>query len=50
MLCLKTDDATIKAMKGGKYDRFGVELCEPHEDMVIQRRSGVNGRGDSTKG
>ncbi|KAF8425293.1 hypothetical protein EV426DRAFT_65488 [Tirmania nivea] len=39
MLCLKTDDATIKTMKGGKYDMFGVELCEPHEDMVKERRT-----------
>lgn len=34
ILCLKTDGATMEAMKKGKYDRFGVELCEPHEDMV----------------
>ncbi|RPB25129.1 hypothetical protein L211DRAFT_139120 [Terfezia boudieri ATCC MYA-4762] len=50
MLCLKTDDATIKAMKRGRYDRFGVELCEPHEDIVKERKGGVKERGDSTKG
>lgn len=33
-------------MNGGKYDRFGVELCEPHEDMVKDRAMAASGKGD----
>jgi len=51
ILCLKTDGATMEAMKKGKYDRFGVELCEPHEDMVKERKGMtiLNGREDLAK-
>ena len=42
ILCLRTDDNSIRMMNGGKYDRFAVELCEPHEDMVKERKSSMN--------
>ena len=42
ILCLRTDENSIKVMNNGNYDRFAVELCEPHEDMVKKRKSKMN--------
>ena len=33
ILCLKNEEV----LRTARYDAFGLELCEPHEDMVKAR-------------